>query len=168
MAAPAFLTKQYGPFTGTIWVVVIVGGVGLGLAMRKFMGSGDSMAVGGDSATTSPAFSPGITAGNMGTQYNQGDIVNDVVEAIRIQTPPPATTNPDALLDLDKQIAGLKGQLAQLVALEGRMLRERQRSSDAEHREFLRNDLRENTNQMDAIRVQIAGLEAQKRAGVAA
>jgi hypothetical protein len=91
---PQWLTKEYGPFTGTVWVVVIVGGVGLGLLMRRFMGGREPA----DSYTTTD---PGFTgtspvSSGTGTFYNQGEIVAGVLEAINAQqgNPPPATTQP--------------------------------------------------------------------------
>lgn len=93
-----FLRKEYGPFTGAVWIVVVVGGVGLGIVLRKFMAP-----KGGDTpgqmagSTVSPSYgvetgSPAFIGG--GSLYNQGEIVNDVIEAINAQNPPPATTNP--------------------------------------------------------------------------
>ena len=90
---PEFLRKEYGPFTGTVWLVVIVGGVGLGLVMRKFM----SRDKGGATSTASygvETVGPGFSSGS-GTLYNQGEIVNAVLAAIGAQTPPPASTDPE-------------------------------------------------------------------------
>lgn len=97
-----FLRREYGPFTGAVWLVVIIGGVGLGLGMRRFMagrggdaaaadpeGQGSPIAPDYGVSTGSPAF-----VGGGGTLYNQGEIVASVVEAIEAQTPPPATTDP--------------------------------------------------------------------------
>lgn len=88
---PKWLAKEYGPFTGTVWVVVIVGGVGLGLLMRRYMAGRESASP----AVTEPEYvgdNPMLTG--TGTLYNQGEIVSDVLEAINAQKPPPATTNP--------------------------------------------------------------------------
>lgn len=95
---PDWLTKQYGPFTGTVWVVVIVGGVGLGLLMRRYLGnrgaetSAISETTGGGAMVESPAVSPAFVGG--GTLYNQGEIVAEVIAALKDQTPAPPTTTP--------------------------------------------------------------------------
>lgn len=118
------LTKEYGPFTGGVWLVIIVGGVGLGLVMRRFMNrdsgefSAASPAVSGAATdTASPAFLGG------GTTLNQGEIVADVIEALKLQTPPPATTDPTKLdggsatvASLEQQIARLTGEITKKLA----------------------------------------------------
>ena len=93
---PTWLTKQYGPFTGTVWVVVIVGGVGLGLVMRRYFNRPGDVHDAETTAVTAPgssSLSPAFVGG--GTLYNQGEIVADVLEAIQTQTPPPPTTEPE-------------------------------------------------------------------------
>ena len=91
---PKWLAKEYGPFSGVVWVVVIVGGVGLGLVTRRyFAGRGGAVeATGAVAPVEDAALSPAFVGG--GTLYNQGEIVAEVLEAIKTQEPPPATTNP--------------------------------------------------------------------------
>jgi hypothetical protein len=103
---PTWLSKEYGPFTGTVWVVVIVGGVGLGLVMRRFLApkGGDAASSEPAGTTTQPVYgvetgSPNFVGG--GTLYNQGEIVSDVLEAINTQNPPPATTAPTVSVNRD-------------------------------------------------------------------
>src|SRR5688572_10898065 len=113
---PKFLSKTYGPFTGGIWVVIIVGGVGLGLAMRRFMPGGDS----GEFTATAPgpasdqAVAPAFMGG--GTTFNQGEIVQGVLEAISAQKPPPATTDPTKLSGGSATVTALEQKLAGLIA----------------------------------------------------
>lgn len=126
---PKWLSKEYGPFTGSVWLVVIVGGVGLGLAMRKFVNRNVQSST--DTQTVTPT-DPGytgvtaVTGGGVG--YNQGEIVADVLEAIEAQKPPPATTNPGptvpppttaptaALVQLQQRLAGLIARRQSVVA----------------------------------------------------
>lgn len=122
---PKFLTKEYGPFTGGVWLVIIVGGVGLGLVMRRYFNrdsgefSAASPAVSGASADpASPAFLGG------GTTFNQGEIVADVLEAIKIQTPPPATTDPTKLSGGSATVAALEQKLAGLIAQRDNLVRQ--------------------------------------------
>lgn len=117
---PKFLTKEYGPFTGGVWIVIIVGGVGLGLVMRKYFNRGDT----GEFTASAPgpasdtAVAPAFMGG--GTLFNQGEIVSEVLEAIKVQTPPPATTNPTNIGTGDVTVAALKARLSTLEqALQG-------------------------------------------------
>ncbi len=82
---PAWLSKEYGPFTGTVWVVVIVGGVGLGFLMRRYMGR-DTPEGSSSNVTTDPGFTgTNPTTGSGAAQYNQGAVVSDVLAALRAQ-----------------------------------------------------------------------------------
>lgn len=76
-----FLGKQYGPFKGREWLIVGVAGVGLGLIIRYAMGrrnagNSDDPGVQEIIGTTQPAVVNG------GTRYNQGAIVQDVIESL--------------------------------------------------------------------------------------
>lgn len=115
---PDWLTKQYGPFTGTVWVVVIAGGVGLGLLMRRYMASREAAPaaeiVPVESASTSPAF----MGGGGGTLYNQGEIVSEVLEALKGQGNTPGTTDPtDIKASVEEQLKGARAsEYAAVVA----------------------------------------------------
>jgi len=121
---PKFLTKEYGPFTGGVWVIVIVGGVGLGLVMRKYFNRGDT----GEFTASAPgpasdtAVAPAFMGG--GTTLNQGEIVAGVLEAIKLQTPPPATTNPTVLTGGSATVTALEQRLAGLIAQRDNLTRQ--------------------------------------------
>lgn len=100
MAMPEILKKEYGPFSGLEWGVIIVGGVGLGLALRFYLNrrGGDQSAAPGSAGPTSPDYgvSTGVAPSSAGgTLYNQGEIVAGVLDAINAQKPPPAATTPE-------------------------------------------------------------------------
>jgi len=165
---PKFLSKQYGPFTGGVWLVVIAGGVGLGLVMRRFMGGGDTgeftASAAGDTTPVAPAFMGG------GTTLNQGEIVSEVIEAIKTQTPPPATTDPTNLSGgaatvqaLERKLAGLKAQLsalgAQYTSLKNAYVATP--VSKAAKRKELYAEMEKNQAQRRTLGAQIAGVTAE-------
>jgi len=170
---PKFLTKEYGPFTGGVWIVIVVGGVGLGLVMKRFMNRNT-----GEFSATSPASEMGTTdpaspvfAGG-GTTFNQGEIVSSVVEALKAQTPPPATTTPGPapapsnaglIAELQRRITGLKAEQTSLQNQYANLNTQYQNTpkSQPNKRAELYAEMEANEHKRRQNSVTIAGLQAQ-------
>lgn len=90
----SFLEKEYGPFTGGVWVVIVVGGVGLAFFIRKSMGSGS-----GSDAKTEPLLAietqtaPRVF-GDVG-QYGGGSSIENPPNQAPPQVPPTTPKTPD-------------------------------------------------------------------------
>lgn len=122
---PEFLKKSYGPFTGLTWVIVIVGGVGLGYALKRF--GPKSKAVGDSETGLMPADTTdpvAVGTGAMGTgapgpQYNEGAITQSLLQQLA-DNPPPALTEPLEIVResqsaaLQRELLTLKEQLSGL------------------------------------------------------
>jgi hypothetical protein len=156
---PEWLTKQYGPFSGITWVIIITAGAGLGLVMRRFIGASDGAAT-ADTPTPLPSTEPAFVGG--GTTLNQGEIVADVIEAINASGGA-ISTNPNAVLSpaqIQSQIVNLKAQAENLLEQwnDLKALYPSQSKSQQPYTSMTLNNLKNARNQ---ILAEIAGLEAQ-------
>jgi uncharacterized small protein (DUF1192 family) len=162
---PTILTKEYGPFTGTVWLVIIAGGIGLGLVMRRFTGS-----QGGDNEPAEPPPEFGVEnvgppfASGGGTQFNQGQIVSDVIEAINTQGAAASTTDPTVVSGdtLTQQIKGLKAERERLrQSRDAKQAAIKETDSDRRKRD-LRGDIDQISDRITAITAEIESLQAQR------
>lgn len=95
------LDKQYGPFDGKTWAIILVAGIGLGLLVRRSsLFGGDGSANDDPEAYTVGSVTPAIVGS--GTDYNEEAIIQGVVDRIGPMTntdniSPPVTPNPSGV-----------------------------------------------------------------------